>query len=230
MGMWVPTRWLLRRWDSVTRRHPQPHFVARLHEIGAEPAHGPRPDFRTRLREELLAAHATAAADPGPETGRHRRHSPFLVRMRPGALIVAMAGLMVFSGVQTYASVPGDHLYPIKRAAEATMLSLSTDDVERAQRELTAAHSRATEAAALLGYPDSRRERLIGPTLDEMTSTTRSALSELGHVKRQGTHTPALKRFTKEQRDVVEPMIPQLGGDDRMKASAYLDMIDDLTP
>ncbi len=102
--------------------------------------------------------------------------------------------------------------------------------MERAQRELSAAHSRATEAAALLGYPDSRRSELIGPTLDEMTSTTRSALSALGHVKRPDTHAPALKRFTEEQRDVVEPMIPQLGDDDRMKASAYLDMIDDLTP
>ncbi|MET8142062.1 DUF5667 domain-containing protein [Sphaerisporangium sp. NPDC005288] len=197
--------------------------------MGAEPAHGPSPDFRARLREEILAAQVTGP-DLEPDTGRRRRRPPLLVRLRPGALIVALTAVMVVTGVQTYASVPGDNLYPIKRAAEATVLSLTTDDIERAQRELTAAHSRATEAAALLGYPDSRRERLIGPTLDEMTSTTRSALSALGHVKRQGTHAPALKRFTKEQRDVVEPMIPQLGGDDRMKASAYLDMIEDMTP
>jgi hypothetical protein len=228
MGKWGPSRWPLRRWAAVTRREPQPHFVARLKEIGAEPGNGPRPDFRARLREELLAAHATAA-DPGPEVAR-RRGPSLLMRLRPSALMVAMAALMFFTSVETYGSVPGDRLYPIKRAAEATLLSLTTDAVERAQRELTAAHSRATEAAALLGYPDSRRERLIGPTLDEMTSTTRSALSALGHVKRKGTHTTALKRFTKEQRDVVVPMIPQLGNDDRMKASAYLDMIDGLTP
>ncbi|MFC4529828.1 DUF5667 domain-containing protein [Sphaerisporangium dianthi] len=229
MGKWGPTRWLHRRSSAGSRRQPQPHFAARLREIGAEPSHGPRPDFRTRLREEIIAARATGG-EPDTETGRHRRSSPRLARLRPGVLIVAMTSLLAFTGVQTYASVPGDRLYPIKRAAEATMLSLTTDDVERAQRELTAAHSRATEAAALLGYPDSQRERLIGPTLDEMASTTRSALSALGHVKREGKHAPALKRFTKEQRDVVEPMIPQLGGDDRMKASAYLDMIDDLTP
>ncbi|MEU8266530.1 DUF5667 domain-containing protein [Sphaerisporangium sp. NPDC049002] len=229
MGKWGPSRWLLRRWAAVTRREPQAHFVSRLNEIGAEPGHGPRPDFRARLRGELLAAQATGP-EIAPETAGHRRRTPLLVRLRPGALIVTVTGLMLFTGLETYAAVPGDRLYPIKRAAEATLLSLTTNDVERAQRELSAAHSRATEAAALLGYPDSRRTELIGPTLDEMTSTTRSALSALGHVKRPGRHTPTLRRFTEEQRDVVEPMIPQLGGDDRMKASAYLDMIDDLAP
>jgi hypothetical protein len=229
MGKAGPSRRLLSRWAAVTRREPQTHFVARLNEIGAEPGNGPRPDFRLRLREELLAAHAMGS-EPAPEAARHRRRSPFLLRLRPAVLIVSVAGLTLFTGVGTYVSVPGDTLYPIKRAAEATLLSLTTDDVQRAQRELTAAHSRATEAAALLGYPDSRRSQLIGPTLDEMTSTTRSALSALGHVKREGTHTPALKRFSEEQRDVVAPMIPQLGDDDRMKASAYLDMIEDLTP
>ncbi|MEV7966649.1 DUF5667 domain-containing protein [Sphaerisporangium sp. NPDC088356] len=229
MVKWGPSRWLLRRWAAVTRREPHTHFVSRLNEIGSEPAHGPRPDFRARLRGELLTAHATGP-DTTSEPARHRRRTPLLVRLRPGALIVTVTGLMLFTGVETYGSVPGDRLYPIKRAAEATLLSVTTDDVERAQRELSAAHSRATEAAALLGYPDSRRAQLIGPTLDEMTTTTRSALSALGHVKRPGTHTPTLKRFTEEQRDVVEPMIPQLGDDDRMKASAYLDMIDDLTP
>ncbi|MEU9887223.1 DUF5667 domain-containing protein [Sphaerisporangium sp. NPDC051011] len=228
MGKWGPTRWLLRRRAVVRRRDPQPHFVARLNEIGSDSGTGPRPDFRARLREELLAAYHAKAAAPAPETPP-RRPSLF-TRVRPAAVIVAVVGVMFFTGLRTYDAVPGDSLYPIKRAAEATLLSLTTDDTERAKRELNAAHSRATEAAALLGYPDSAREKLIGRTLDDMTRTTRSALTELGHVKRRGKQTPAIKKFTEQQRDVVEPMIPQLGGDDRMKASAYLDMIDDLTP
>ncbi|WP_214409950.1 DUF5667 domain-containing protein [Sphaerisporangium fuscum] len=229
MSEWGPSQWLRRFRASDTRPGSRPHFLNRLEEIGADPASGPRPDFRSRLREELLAAQAASAdAVPDPPPVRHR--APFLVRLRPATFVVVTAGLLIFTGIQTYGAVPGDRLYPIKRAAEATLLSLTTDDMERAQRELSAAHSRATEAAALLGYPDSRRARLIGPTLDEMTRTTRSALSALGHVKRTdgGSHAPTLKRFTQEQRDVVEPMIPQLGDDDRMKASAYLDMIDDL--
>jgi hypothetical protein len=229
MGKWRPSRWLLGRRTAVTRLEPQPRLLSRLTEIGGEPGNGPPSDFRARLREELLAAHA-AGPDAAAEEAGHRRRPPLLLRLRPGAVIVTVTGLTFFTGVETYASVPGDHLYPIKRAAEATLLNLTTDDVERAQRELSAAHSRATEAAALLGYPDSRRAKLIGPTLDEMTSTTRSALSALGHVKGSGTHAPALKRFTEEQYDVVGPMISQLGEDDRTKASAYLDMIDDLTP
>jgi hypothetical protein len=201
----------------------------RLRQIGGESGDGPSPDFRARLRGELLAAHA-AGDEPPQEPSGVRHRPPLLIRLRPAGLTVAVTGLMILTGVQTYGSVPGDHLYPIKRAAEATLLSLAPDDVERAQRELTAAHSRAAEAAALLGYPDDTRSRLIGPTLDEMTSTTRSALLALRHVKRRDKHTPALKRFTQEQRDLVAPMIPQLGGDDRMKASAYLDMIDNLAP
>ncbi|MEO3811274.1 DUF5667 domain-containing protein [Sphaerisporangium sp. B11E5] len=218
-------------WAALTRRGPSARSLsARLRQIGGESRDEPSPDFRARLRGQLLAAHGTRA-DPGPEPAvRKRRRPPLLVRLRPAVLIVAVTCLMILTGTQTYDSVPGDRLYPIKRAAEATLLSLTPDDVERAQRELTAAHSRAAEAAALLGYPGDDRERFIGPTLDEMASTTRSALSALRHVKRRGKHTPAIKRFTEQQRDLVAPMIPQLGGDDRMKASAYLDMIDDLTP
>ncbi|MDH2426786.1 DUF5667 domain-containing protein [Sphaerisporangium sp. TRM90804] len=228
MGWWRPSRWLRDLWAAVTLRRTT--IIGRLRRIGAEPRTGPSHDFRSRLREELLAAQASARESAGAEAGRHRRRPPRLARLRPAALVMAVTGLMLFTGVETYASVPGDHLYAIKRAAEATLLSLTPDDEQRAQRELTAAHSRATEAAALLGYPDSARERLIGPTLDEMTSRTRSALSALKHVKKPDKHRPELKRFTEQQRDVVEPMIPQLGGDDRVKASAYLDMIDDLTP
>ncbi|MBB5625515.1 DUF5667 domain-containing protein [Sphaerisporangium krabiense] len=211
---------------AVARHDPRPDLVRRLNEIGADAGHGPGAGFRERLRDELLAAHAEPAAEPEPPAPRR----PALTRLRPAVLVAALAVLLVFTGMQTYASVPGDRLYAIKRAAEATLLTLTTDDTERAQRELTVAHSRATEAAALLGYPGSGREKLIGRTLDEMTTTTRSALTALGHVKRHGKQTPALKKFTEQQRDVVAPMIPQLGGDDRMKASAYLDMIDDLTP
>ncbi|MBB4699002.1 DUF5667 domain-containing protein [Sphaerisporangium siamense] len=212
---------------AVARREPRPDLVRRLNEIGADAGHGPGAGFRERLRDELLAArHAEPVPEPDPPAPRRSRRT----RLRPAVLAVAMAMVLIFTGMQTYASVPGDRLYAIKRAAEATLLTLTTDDTERARRELNVAHSRATEAAALLGYPGSGREKLIGRTLDEMTTTTRSALTALGHVKRHGKPTPALKKFTEQQRDVVAPMIPQLGGDDRMKASAYLDMIDDLTP
>ncbi|MFC6079584.1 DUF5667 domain-containing protein [Sphaerisporangium aureirubrum] len=228
MGKRGGSGWSLDLWATLTRRGASARLLSvRLRQIGGDAGDEPSPDFRARLRGELLAAHGTEG-DPVPEPSRRR--PPLLLRLRPAFLVVSVTGLMILTGVQTYASVPGDRLYPIKRAAEATLLSLTPDDVERAQRELTAAHSRAAEAAALLGYPDDTRSRLIGPTLDEMAITTRSALSALQHVKRRDKHTPTLKRFTEEQRDLVAPMIPQLGGDDRMKASAYLDMIDDLAP
>ncbi|GAA1272067.1 hypothetical protein GCM10009677_26430 [Sphaerisporangium rubeum] len=225
-GSWSPYG----LWAALTRRGPSARaLTVRLRQIGDEPRE-PSPEFRARLRGQLLAAHGTAGeTGPEPAVGAGRR-PPLLLRLRPAAMVVSVTGLMALTGLQTYGSVPGDHLYPIKRAAEATLLSLAPDDLERAQRELTAAHSRATEAAALLGYPGDDRERFIGPTLDEMADTTRSALLALRHVKRRDTHTPSIKRFTEQQRDLVAPMLPQLGDDDRTKASAYLDMIDDLTP
>ncbi|GII81310.1 hypothetical protein Sru01_62920 [Sphaerisporangium rufum] len=224
MGGRKPSRWLLMGWAAANRRAA---LRARLEEIGAEPGHGPRPEFRARLREEL-AGHPAGTA--GAETARHRRRGARRLRPRPAALLVTAAALTAVTGLQTYTAVPGDRLYPIKRATEATLLSLTTNDVERAHRELTVAHSRATEAAALLGYPDSTRARLIGPTLDEMAVTTRSALTALSHVKREKEHSPTLRRFSEEQRDVVGPMIPLLTDDDAMKASAYLDMIDRMAP
>ncbi|GII93609.1 hypothetical protein Ssi02_38400 [Sinosporangium siamense] len=188
---------------------------------------GPSPEFRARLREELDALQADKsteeADDPAPAPSRRRRF-----RLLPQAVTIALTGAVVVTGFATYCSVPGDVLYPVKRAAENTLVNLSTSDVQRGERELSSARTRAEEVATLLGSPE--REELVGTTLKDMEDTTRLAIATLSRVKHPGArpHTE-LQRFAKEQRNMVEPMLPQMDAETQRQANGYLNLIDGLT-
>ncbi|SDG43675.1 hypothetical protein SAMN05421505_104143 [Sinosporangium album] len=138
-----------------------------------------------------------------------------------------LGGMVLISGFAAYGSVPGDVLYPLKRAAENTLLNLSTSDVERAQRELVSARTRAEEVAALLGSPE--RGNLVGTTLKDMEVTTRLAIDTLSRVRHRGSGERAdLQRFAKEQRNMVEPMLRQMDAETQRQANGYLNLIDGL--
>jgi hypothetical protein len=194
----------------------------------------PGQEFSGRLRDNLLIAYQGERAAP-----KHAAPSqqvaveapppiriPLLVRLRPAGLVVVMALTMFSASWGIYRSVPGDTLYPLKRASESALLHLSVDDAARARRELGTARTRASEAAALAGVPGPQRDELLRETLDDMDSTTRSAITTLNRVKRrEKPSSGVLKRFAKEQRNVVEPLLPNLDGDSREKANAYLHLI-----
>ncbi|GAA4589572.1 hypothetical protein GCM10023194_44160 [Planotetraspora phitsanulokensis] len=188
---------------------------------------GPSPEFRASLREELLRTHVeerVPASEPPAERPRVRRRSLF-TRVRPGLVFGVLLIAMYGTGIRTYHSVPGEPLYPLKRAAESTLLSMASDE-ERAHREMGAARLRAAETASLAGYstPDPGRDELIKRTLEDMESKTRAAL---GLVKRHGEATSTeAQRFAREQRDAVESLIPKLDGANRKKARKYLKYID----
>ena len=221
-------------------------LLARLALIGDRLGGHPAPEFRSRLRDDLLNAQRPEPADdtgrstekgiakPAPRhVPRHavRRLSPRPVRIplsvRLCGLVVAMALVMSGASWGAYRSMPGDVLYPIKRASESALLKLSLNDVTRARRELVTARTRASEAAALADTPGPERDKLLRETIDDMDSTTRSAIRTLSRVKRPDKPpAKALKRFAKQQRDMVEPLLPNLSNDSRQKADAYLHLIE----
>ncbi|MEU4513605.1 DUF5667 domain-containing protein [Nonomuraea wenchangensis] len=221
-------------------RRRRERVLEHLTELRSLPIGGaPEPAFRARLRAELLSRHraeqsphplpslssgTTAPSSPGrharPRAARRRaRRRPMLSHLASFGLA---AGMMV-SAFATYQSVPGDSLYPLKRAAESTLVRLSADDAERGERELDSAKTRAKEVASLLGSADDGP--LVSETLKDMEDSTRSGISRL---ERAEPRSPKIKKFARDQKEMVSPMLPQLNGDQQAQAEGYLHYIEGL--
>ena len=212
--------------------------AARMASLRSLLGGGPRPEFREKLRAELMRAyaderaagtraagkHAAPPAASGPRRPRPRRS--LLVRLRPVLVFSLLLVGMFAAGVRTHHAVPGEVLYPLKRLAESTVLDLAYDEDDRAERQMAAARQRAAETASLVGTSTPDRRRLIGQTLDDMEMTTRAALSR---VARRGRADGETRQFAREQHNLVEPLLPKLDRENRDKASQYLSYIDSFT-
>ncbi|MEU6407953.1 DUF5667 domain-containing protein [Microbispora sp. NPDC046933] len=249
MGWWRPSRRAGGRSAARSRRLAGHRFLlrgrsaARTRGVSARVAGlrsllggGPRPEFRERLRTELMRAYAAERAAGRHAAGKHaappatpprpRPRRSLLVRLRPLLVFCVLLAGMFGTGVRAYHSVPGEVLYPLKRLAESTVLDLAYDEEELAQRQMVAARERAAETASLVDRSTPERRRLIGQTLDDMETTTRAALSR---VARQGRAGGKAREFAREQRNLVEPLLPKLDQENRDKANQYLSYIDSFT-
>lgn len=217
MGKWLP---------GISRRS-QAHIQNRVSRLGNRLGGNPRPEFRAELRERLMAtpeqentpAESTASTPP-------RRQATRL----PQLLSLGLAATMSATVMAIYQSMPGDALYPVKRAAESTLFHLSADDAERADRSFGYAETRAHEVEELLGS-SMREKHLIRETLKAMEDTTRSAVTSLTRVRRRDArNTGDLKRFVQKQRNQIEGMLPKMDAEDQRRANGYLNYIDGLAP
>ncbi|MBB5776443.1 DUF5667 domain-containing protein [Nonomuraea jabiensis] len=192
-----------------------------LAELRSLPLGGmPEPAFRERLRAELLSGALMDASQPDtPARRRPARRRPLLSQLAT----LGLAAAMMISSFATYQSVPGDSLYPLKRAAESTLVRLSTDDAERGERELDSAKTRAKEVATLLGSAEGGT--LVGKTLKDMEESTRSGISRL---ERAEPRSPKIKTFARDQKKVVGPILTQLDDPQLAQAEGYLDYIEGL--
>ncbi|MFF4620431.1 DUF5667 domain-containing protein [Nonomuraea jabiensis] len=192
-----------------------------LAELRSLPLGGmPEPAFRERLRAELLSGALLEATEPdAPARRRPARRRPLLSQLAT----LGLAAAMMISSFATYQSVPGDSLYPLKRAAESTLVRLSSDDAERGERELDSAKTRAKEVATLLGSEEGGT--LVGRTLKDMEDSTRSGISRL---ERAEPRSPKIKTFARDQKKVVGPMLKQLDDSQLAQAEGYLDYIEGL--
>lgn len=216
MGKWLP---------GISRRS-RTRIQARVSRLGADMGGDPRPEFRAELRERLMTVSEQEDLPPETASAPVRRRRTTLV---PQVVSLALAGALVGGGVGTYRSMPGDALYPLKRAAESTLFHLSTNDAERADRSFGYAETRAHEVEELLGATE-RESGLIDETLKDMEDTTRSAVTSLTRVERRsGKSTGQLRRFVQKQRDQIQIMLPKMDENDRRRANGYLDYIDGLT-
>ncbi|GAA2378127.1 DUF5667 domain-containing protein [Nonomuraea africana] len=197
---------------SRHRRHDD--LLRQLTDLGDNLPLGPGPDpaFRARLRETLMSE--TFAAAPVPERRRQWRW------LTP-VLSAGMAMVMVLSVMVTYKAVPGDLLYPLKRAAEGAIYDLNPD---KADGELEAAAKRAEELRALLDAGGGGPH--VGATLQEMEESTRSAMERMDRAAPRDQEK--INKFVEEQHKAVDPMLERLNDVDQEQASGYLDYIDGL--
>ncbi|NJP25472.1 hypothetical protein FLW53_14965 [Microbispora sp. SCL1-1] len=249
MGWWRPSRRAGGRSSARSRRRAGHRFLSRLRPsrrtrgvvarvagLRSLLSGGPRPEFREKLRADLMRAHAAERAAGRHAAGKHaappaaspgpRPRRSLLVRLRPVLVFCVLLAAMFGTGVRTYHAVPGEALYPLKRMAESTVLRLAYDEEELTQRQMVAARHRAAETASLVDAASPERRRLIGQTLDDLETTTRAALSR---VVREGHADGAARKFAREQRNLVEPLLPKLDGENRDKANQYLIYIESFT-
>lgn len=154
-------------------------LVRLVGSIRALPEVTARPAFVADLRTQLVAAAVTelapAAIDPlttvkltprQRQGARERRIATAL----GGFAVVAASGSMA---VAAQGALPGDVLYPMKRAIENAQTNLQADDTERAETLLAHAEQRLAEAEELSARGDDADQ--IAATLQDFTEQTNQA-------------------------------------------------------
>jgi hypothetical protein len=233
--------------DPVTA--PLLTVVDALTEVPAVP--GPRPEFRTALRQRLVAVAAVQAANPVVERPFERVRAAGttwafqrrMVAIGAGAAVVtAVAGVSVGAS----RSVPGEPFYGVKRASEGIQLATTFGTEDRGKRHLQFARVRlhevstlATHVGALGPMSDDRQyagaatvdratSRLIADTLRDMDVETRSGANDLFVAYRDSGSTEplsALDTFTTEQYRELHTLVGALPADVRAQAMSSLSLL-----
>lgn len=176
--------------------------------LRATPPVEARPEFVSSLRTQLVAAaeRAPVAAEADLAvrlTPRQRRGS----RERRIAAVVGGFAVVAASGSMAMAAqdaLPGDVLYPVKRAIENAQTNLKSDGAAKADTVLSHAEARLDEVQQLTAK--GADEEIIASTLQDFTDQTEQA-SELAldDFTATGKTQPisALRDFAADSMDVL---------------------------
>jgi len=160
-----PTRRRAAQLDEAVETGRTDGLPAEVRELAAvatalreAPPVQPRPEFSADLRARLMAAAATelapaAATEPAAEPADRTRERLTVGtgvrrggrRLKVAIGAVAIVGATSSMAVAAQGSLPGDTLYPVKRAVENVRTGITVSDADRAQRLLDQAGRRLTE-------------------------------------------------------------------------------------
>ncbi|GAA3553282.1 DUF5667 domain-containing protein [Amycolatopsis ultiminotia] len=187
--------------------------VGALRELGA--AGAPDPATRARIRAEIEGR----LGEPLPRR-RWRPRTADLVAAGI-ALVLGLAGLTLLLSRN---ALPGEALYQVKRAGEATALGLTFDDTARAEKHLEFAAARVRDLSHLTdAAPGAYRTALA-----DFGSDVRAGVSELTTAATQnGEHArlSELASWTQEQSRLLtaeQPRIPAAARADVTSARSLL--------
>jgi hypothetical protein len=159
-------------------------LVAVVDRIRSTPT-DPSPEFRLDLRGRLMTAAETELL-PAQRRPRAPRTAPARtpLRRRFGALAGAavVAGSSVSLAAASADSLPGELLYPVKRAAEDVELLVRSDLAAEGHLQLEHAATRLDEVDALTRSDElgsAENTLLISATLEDFTSQAREGADDL---------------------------------------------------
>jgi len=187
-------------------------LVALVSEMRAVPAPAPRPEFVATLRERLMVEAETALvpADSRLEITRPTVHR----RDRRVAAVVGVAALLgagTSVAVAAQGSLPGDTLYPIKRALESAETSFEAGDAAKAASMFARASQRLVELESLAredGSPGAMSDTLA----DFITESSQGA--DLLFSAYEASGDPArvheLREFATASLEKLAELKPQL--------------------
>ncbi|CAM3153375.1 DUF5667 domain-containing protein [Nocardioides dubius] len=143
--------------------------------LRAMPAPAPRPEFVSALRAELMAEAEVALSETSRKLALPASSSPRKrdrkVAVAAGA--IALIGVTSSMAVASQSALPGDALYPIKRALEGATTTLQVNDGAKADQLLDNANSRLSEVKRLSARSD--RSAQVPATLREFNEQSDSA-------------------------------------------------------
>lgn len=220
-------------------------FDALLDVVGAlrtSPQPQARPEFVADLRERLMTAAATElrpANAASPATAARLTVAPQRTR-RDRRLAAAVGGLAIVGASSTMAvasqsALPGDVLYPLKRAMENISTGVSTSDERRGESLLSHAAGRLAEVDALSRDEQGQDLVAIENTLIAFTDQTSEASQVLiGDYAETGDETSIveLQQFTVESMGALEDLsavLPATAQEVLVTAGTLLAEIDQTT-
>ena len=212
-------------------------------------AEGPRPEFRTALRQRLVAV-ATVQGVGATEKPLQRARaagSSWKVQRRLTALAAGAAVVTGVTGVGLGASrsLPGQPFYGVKRATEGVQLATTVGTEARGKRHLEFARTRLAEVKALSGSSSalgaisgghllaapansSEHGKLIRDTLRAMDVETRAGANDLfSSFRDTGSAEPlqALNDFSQLQYSQLQALLVQLPANAQPSARSSLALL-----
>ena len=209
---------------------------------------GPAPEFRTALRQRLVAVAtvqgvgdtASVSSRVREKAGAWRVQRRIAIAAGSAAAVTAVAGV----GIGASRSLPGDAFYGLKRTTESVQLALAQGDEAKGKRHLEFAQTRLAEVKALAargealpaivpghpgaaGLPQSSDGR-IADTLRAMDAETRAGATDLFLAyQHSGSTEPltTLHAFTVKQYADLMSLLPALPSDVQSPAKRSLALL-----
>lgn len=193
----------------------------------------PRPEFVADLRGRLMAEAETALVPtdvsrlqlPARRTTRERRIAAVV-----GGIAIVGASTSVAMAAQS--ALPGESLYPIKRAIESAHAGLSVGEARKGSTELGNAASRLDEVTALTQDAGLGDDERIAATLSSFTGQATAGadllLADYAHTGRESSivRLHDFASSSMEQLAALEPQIPYGARDELIAAASTISQID----
>ncbi|WP_372727206.1 DUF5667 domain-containing protein [Nocardioides sp.] len=197
------------------------------------PEVNPRPSFVANLRDRLMLAAGTALVPSTPE----RLTLPLSPRARDRRIAAAFGGFALVGATTSLAmaaqsALPGDVLYPMKRAIENVQTGVTVGEGQKGQALLANAYGRLDEVGALSRAGNLKDAPAIASTLnvfvEQATEASDLLLADYSSTGHESS-IAQLRDFTGVslgELTTLEPVVPSEARDELLNAARVLFQID----